>query len=230
MSAEQTPTVHLSSGEWQPEWFLGGHVVLDFVNTVPWRLDPARVIERLPDAAALIQWAHASELIGTQQRDELCAEAEADAALARTVATQARELRELLYGLLQPVTIGETPDDTEVDEVRRAVTDALGNAEIATVVPLHLVVPVRAVRDLPRALALSAWRLLQFDDLTRLRQCHDAGCGWLFMDRTKNASRVWCSSSDCGNRTRARRHYQRQRGASSPGLAKPSRAQAGDQR
>ncbi len=69
-----------------------------------------------------------------------------------------------------------------------------------------------SVRDLPDELALRAWRLLEREDPERIRQCQGTGCGWLFLDRTRNASRVWCSSTDCGNRTRARRHYQRHAG------------------
>jgi predicted RNA-binding Zn ribbon-like protein len=45
----------------------------------------------------------------------------------------------------------------------------------------------------------------------RLRRCDDDGCGWLFLDTTRNHSRRWCSSGDCGNRDRARRHYARNR-------------------
>ncbi len=36
---------------------VGGHVALDLVNTVSWRLDDARATERLPDGAALARWA-----------------------------------------------------------------------------------------------------------------------------------------------------------------------------
>nr|WP_264085191.1 CGNR zinc finger domain-containing protein [Kibdelosporangium phytohabitans] len=45
-------------------------------------------------------------------------------------------------------------------------------------------------------------------------ECSGPGCGWLFIDRTRNRSRQWCSSKDCGNRERARRHYRRSRGNS----------------
>jgi len=37
------------------------------------------------------------------------------------------------------------------------------------------------------------------------------GCGWLFLDETRNRSRRWCSMKDCGNRAKARRHYRRRR-------------------
>lgn len=68
-----------------------------------------------------------------------------------------------------------------------------------------------AMRDVPVLVGLAAWQLLQHEEPSRLRQCRDTTCGWLFLDRTKNACRVWCSSADCGNRARARRHYQRVR-------------------
>ncbi|WP_246485921.1 CGNR zinc finger domain-containing protein [Kribbella qitaiheensis] len=63
--------------------------------------------------------------------------------------------------------------------------------------------------DLATALVLSAARLLEREDLTRLRECQDDDCGWLFLDQSKNKSRRWCSSGDCGNRARAKRHYER---------------------
>jgi predicted RNA-binding Zn ribbon-like protein len=52
---------------------------------------------------------------------------------------------------------------------------------------------------------------LQTMPADRLRRCDDQGCGWLFLDTTRNHSRRWCSSRDCGNRDRARRHYTRSR-------------------
>lgn len=198
-------------GEWRAEWFLGGHLVLDFVNTVPWRWDANRTADRLPDAFALIGWCRAAGLFGEERADELRAEAETDPGRALVVAEQARGFREELHGLLRPVAVGQEPPAAGVERVRQAIAEAITHAEIDTVVPLRWVVEVRGTEDLPRALALSAWELLQFEDLTRLRQCQDSGCGWLFLDRSKNASRRWCSSADCGNRTRARRHHARHR-------------------
>ncbi len=197
--------------DWNPEWFLGGDVVLDFVNTVAWRLESDRRVDRLPDATAVIGWVGAVELLEVGTVEHLSAEAAANPSAADAVAAQARALREALYRLLQPIAVGEAPEDAEVDGVRHAMADAFKHAEITSVMPLRWSIPVRSVRDLPRLVALSAWRLLQFDDLTRLRQCRDAACGWLFLDRSKNASRVWCNAADCGNRTRVRRHQQRHR-------------------
>ena len=78
--------------------------------------------------------------------------------------------------------------------------------------PLDWSTGLGSVHDVADELGLHVWRLLEREDAARLRQCQDGACGWLFLDRTKNASRVWCSSGDCGNRARARRHYAAHRG------------------
>lgn len=46
-------------------------------------------------------------------------------------------------------------------------------------------------------------------ELARVRTCGDETCGQLFLDESKNGSRMWCSMRDCGNRAKARRHYAR---------------------
>ena len=59
------------------------------------------------------------------------------------------------------------------------------------------------------AVARSAADLLTSADLKRVGVCAGEGCGWLFFDTSKNNSRRWCAMEDCGNRAKARRHYQR---------------------
>jgi predicted RNA-binding Zn ribbon-like protein len=59
----------------------------------------------------------------------------------------------------------------------------------------------------------SAAALLLSDEPTWLKQCPGERCGWLFTDRSRSHSRRWCDSTMCGNRDRARRHYQRTRAA-----------------
>ena len=46
---------------------------------------------------------------------------------------------------------------------------------------------------------------------TRAADDRSEFCFWLFLDTTRNRSRQWCSMTSCGNREKARRHYQRQR-------------------
>jgi predicted RNA-binding Zn ribbon-like protein len=56
----------------------------------------------------------------------------------------------------------------------------------------------------------SAAELLTSDLVARVGECQDdRGCGWLFIDTSRNRSRRWCSMGGCGNRAKAHRHYQR---------------------
>ena len=53
--------------------------------------------------------------------------------------------------------------------------------------------------------------LLELQHMQRqLKVCKNSGCRWLFVDRTKNQSRVWCDMSACGNRAKVGRFMRRQ--------------------
>ncbi|MFZ5675766.1 MAG: CGNR zinc finger domain-containing protein [Pseudomonadota bacterium] len=46
-------------------------------------------------------------------------------------------------------------------------------------------------------------------DAKRVRVC--GNCGWLFIDRTRNANKRWCITGVCGSRAKARRYYARKK-------------------
>lgn len=43
----------------------------------------------------------------------------------------------------------------------------------------------------------------------RVRNCENPACMLWFHDATRNGTRRWCSMATCGNRMKARRHYER---------------------
>lgn len=88
-------------------------------------------------------------------------------------------------------------------EGRRQLLGGVGRAEVISVMPLAF-----AAASLPDKLA-PGWQLLEREDARALRHRRASDCAWLFLNRTKNASRVWSSSADCGNRTRRRRYVRR---------------------
>ena len=55
----------------------------------------------------------------------------------------------------------------------------------------------------------SAVDLVTSGDVLRLRICEGNGCGWFFLDTTRNRSRRWCNMASCGNRAKVKRFYQR---------------------
>ena len=53
----------------------------------------------------------------------------------------------------------------------------------------------------------SAMELLTSDELKYVKQC--GRCDWLFVDRSRNHKRRWCSMNACGNRVKMARRYER---------------------
>lgn len=207
MSASSRRVLRFDDGGWAER--VGDHVALDLLNTVAWRPDPARTTDRLSDGTALIRWARFVGLLDEELADSMAAELASDKAAGQRVAARVRRAREQLYAVLQPLAVGAQPAQGDVDDLRRWLLGVLGRADVTSVMPLEWSTGLQSLRDLPDRLGLEAWSLLEREDRRRIRQCQDASCGWLFLDRTRNASRVWCSSADCGNRTRARRHHER---------------------
>jgi predicted RNA-binding Zn ribbon-like protein len=61
------------------------------------------------------------------------------------------------------------------------------------------------------AVAVLAWDELARRRPGRLRPCANDTCQLFLIDRTKGNTARWCSMATCGNRAKARRHYQRSR-------------------
>jgi predicted RNA-binding Zn ribbon-like protein len=59
--------------------------------------------------------------------------------------------------------------------------------------------------------AVLAWDGLRSQAPGRLRPCANDECTLFLIDRSKANNARWCSMAVCGNRMKARRHYQRQR-------------------
>jgi predicted RNA-binding Zn ribbon-like protein len=45
----------------------------------------------------------------------------------------------------------------------------------------------------------------------RIRRCANEACVLVFLDTSRNGQRRWCSMASCGNRLKARRHWERSR-------------------
>jgi predicted RNA-binding Zn ribbon-like protein len=207
---------------------VGGHVALDLVNTVSWRLDTNRWRDHLPDYAALIGWCQHAGLLGPATARQLLAAAPGHRRLAQQAVHDARALREHSHALLAALADDGEPPRAVVTPpgLRELLLDALAHSDL-TGPPMRWQLTPRQPPDIPRLLALQVLDLLQSPHLPLLRRCHGPGCGWLFLDRTRSHTRRWCSSSDCGNRARARRHYARHRDQPTPKPRTPTQHEAG---
>jgi predicted RNA-binding Zn ribbon-like protein len=186
------------------EWkLLGGRLCLDFVNTVSNRLSPAKRVEHLMTVDDLISWARAAGLMTRSPRER---DDDAAAVLGRAV-----RLREAIYEICIAVIAGDRPDVAVLNDELRAARQAqrLVYADGAFTWQSERPSARGLLDPIVWQVALSAAELLTAGDLTRLRQCGDEKCGWLFEDTSRNRGRLWCDMRDCGNLAKVRRYRQR---------------------
>jgi predicted RNA-binding Zn ribbon-like protein len=185
---------------------IGGHVALDLLNTVEWRLDPELTIEDLTTYGQVLEWARQTELINQREHRVLSRLAPERPQQADAELVAFRRLRETAYAALVEHEIDAVEEVVAQHRaaLARAVLRPVGDRWAWAEPALALTTPrdraVRAVVD-----------LLTSPDLATLHQCEDAACGWVYLDTSPRRNRRWCVAADCGNRNRARRFYARQK-------------------
>ncbi len=188
---------------------------LDFANTVNWHASE-HPVEELPDYADLVAWALKIGLLTEPDAQRLKRQAARRPDEAQAVLQRAHTLREAIYRLLAARARQETWDPADLDLINAEMPVALAHSRLAST-PAGFALRWPAEPDaLDRVLwpvtCSAADLLTQPDLLARVGECaDDRGCGYLFLDLTKNRSRRWCDMKDCGNRAKARRHYARQK-------------------
>jgi predicted RNA-binding Zn ribbon-like protein len=201
---------------------VGGHVALDLVNTVAPRIvEPGEdVTEYLANPAALLVWARRAELVDDAEADAVAIAWDADPGVAHAALCAVKDVREALHTTLLAAMGVEPADDdagAALDQLHCRWTAATGRSALALDPggerPVRLVVGVAPAHVIPDRVAQAALDLLHTADFGRLHRCptDEGGCGWLFLDRSRNGSRRWCSMSDCGTEVKARRLTERRR-------------------
>jgi predicted RNA-binding Zn ribbon-like protein len=132
------------------------------------------------------------------------------------VLERAHTLREAIYRLLAASAHEHDADPADLGVINAELPVSLAHARLAPTPDSYTLLWPADPDALDRMLwpvAYSAADLLtQPDLLARVGECaDDRGCGYLFLDMTKNRSRRWCDMKDCGNRAKARRHYEKQK-------------------
>lgn len=192
---------------------VGGHLALDFVNSVGGLVDPDPDSEALHSYDDLLAWSQMAGALDDRVAQALARHARRHLKEAYAAFARALELRELADRVIRPVAAGDRPDANDLAALRAEESTALAHAELA---------PVgdgpewrwqwRDTGDLdaPRwPLAHAVVDLLTHGRLDRLRGC--ANCRWLFLDESRNASRRWCSMDGCGTDVKKRRYVERRR-------------------
>jgi predicted RNA-binding Zn ribbon-like protein len=160
------------------------------------------------DEGFLLALLNSTPVIDGVPADDLADPARARAWLAAVggLGTDA-ELRHVLRvrQALQAVVRGQQPAEVLAPELEGVISvPAIDGGRIGWTLS---VAPDRelAVR------AILAWDGLARQSPGRLRPCANDECRLFLIDRSKANAARWCSMAVCGNRMKARRHYQRSR-------------------
>ena len=188
---------------------VAGDVSLDFVNT------------RQPDgflqnAADLIRWSRDIGLVTEEDAIALLAETDTYPQESMALFTHIMMLREASYRVLLALIHRISPAASDVQVLQSMFLQARGHERLVST-DHHLTWQWEPTESrltwLHWSFSRSVEIVLTSSLMERVKECppSEGGCGWLFVDRSKNSSRQWCSDETCGSRVRMRRLYARKR-------------------
>lgn len=143
---------------------------------------------------------------------------EALVTLSRAIA-----LRETVHQVLSTAIVGEPSDTRALTVLNWELSEALSRLRVVHAADNAFVWSWERGGDgrelLPEyplwPVVHSAAKLLISPRFSRVKVCAGEGCAWMFVDESRNKSRRWCDSADCGNRERVRKHLARKRASQS---------------
>jgi predicted RNA-binding Zn ribbon-like protein len=192
---------------------VGGSLALDFVNTRGGRPTPAAEDEVLHDYDGLVAWGRHVGMLTEAEARRLLRRARREPDEAQRAYQRAVYLRGYLYELFRAVAAGRPPPRRCTAALRGDEAEALGRAQLVRgdggfrwswARDDDLARPLRPVVH-------AAVALLTAGPLQRVKRCD--GCGWLFIDGSRNRSRRWCAMEDCGTAEKVRRYLARRAAA-----------------
>ncbi|MGE5185175.1 MAG: CGNR zinc finger domain-containing protein [Acidobacteriota bacterium] len=192
---------------------VGGRLCLDFANTIGNYLAEPRE-ERLTDYGELVAWCRHAGIVDDGEARQLARVAARQPADAEAAVARARELRDAIFDTFFAIANDRRPPPRAIDLLNASLGEALGAQQLVRdgdgwalrcAADTQLDSPLRPIARSAAELLVDRARH------ERLRVCGGAehDCTWLFVDESKNGKRRWCSMRDCGNRAKARRHYER---------------------
>ncbi len=189
---------------------VAGHAALDFANTLDNRYDPPNAMDLLASYEDLLGFCEQSAVITRAQAEALARRGERD---KQDALQTARALREAIEGLFSSKARDKTPAAEDLGLLNHQVKNVLAHRQlIASAGSFHWSWEGidRDAQAPVQLIAFAAAELLASDTVAFVRECQSETCRWLFLDLSKNHTRRWCDMKLCGNRVKARRHYQRQ--------------------
>ena len=188
---------------------IGGVLCLDFANTLYGHA--TTIHEYLFDYRDLVLWSRHVDLLSPQQTETLLTKWKQAPVESEAVFRRAIQLRETLYRIFVGLARDAIPQKTDVTRLHQAWVEHQVHSRLMRKGEIFELgwEEGDAIDRMLWPVTRSAVELLTSDELSRVKQCRR--CDWLFVDRSRNGKRRWCSMSTCGNRVKMARRYQREK-------------------
>jgi predicted RNA-binding Zn ribbon-like protein len=186
---------------------VGGVLCLDFVNTINSRLNPEH--DYLFQYSDLVGWATKVGVLSPTQSTQLQKRGKQNTKAAEAALVRALSLRDLLYRLFSHTAKSSEPGEKDRQSFIAEYGEAISHGQLLKTDDHYTTIwkVDESLDALLWPIIYSAGKLLLSDELAHVKEC--PGCGWLFLDTSKNQSRRWCSMNTCGVRDKMRRYHKR---------------------
>jgi predicted RNA-binding Zn ribbon-like protein len=189
--------------------FLGGHPLVDFVNTVV--VSHGERVDLLGSFDDFLSWEVESGILPEGYEEELRRRVSRLGQKPKTF-KEAIGLRKLFEEMLESLRSGGRFPSKALDTLNELLSHGGTYEQIAFQdgkFSRSLHARFETGNDLIVPLALAASDFLCNARPEFIRKCENPECILYFYDTTKNHRRRWCSMDGCGNRMKAARFYQK---------------------
>lgn len=183
---------------WSDDSFVGGHMALDFLNTVG-DTDKSRSHNLITSPDALLDWLTAS---GSEDDGVKCSSPSQD-----DVDSLVR-FRELAHRVLSSSLGNATAESGDIQTFEAQLKSSLGRAHLdLSAAPARWITTGSNSHYWIDRFVLLVEGFLSSPEAAKLRQCE--GCSWFFLNSGRGRGRRWCNMSTCGNRHKVAAHRKR---------------------
>ncbi len=186
---------------------IGGVLCLDFANTL---YGHSEIIhEYLYDYRDLVLWSHLAGILSPTNAQVLLSKWRQAPGESRAVFHQAIQAREMIFRIFANLAHAQSPDEKDLVHLHQAWKKDQAHSQLIRKETGFTMdwKDGDAIDSMLWRITRSAVELLTSAELKRVKQC--GRCDWLFVDRSRNQRRRWCSMSACGNRVKMARRYER---------------------
>lgn len=188
----------------------GGWLCLDFINTIGNRFEEPNICY-LPTNDEVLKWAKRIKLFSSKELNEIKIYNSEYPDIAEKDHKKIINIRETLYQIFSAIANDLPPSGIVLKKFNKYLSEAFNNLRLAInknrIVTEDWQKENTGMHQFQLLIIRSAYELLKSDLLVTLKQCDK--CGWLFLDRSKNRSRKWCSMDTCGSSEKSKKYYNK---------------------